>query len=62
MHKRAREVAGRLAKPRFSANASRGQRFSRAANRYEKIVFVTKVGREYENTKAHPKSTNIAQV
>ena len=28
MHKRAREVAGRLAKPRFSANASRGQRFS----------------------------------
>ena len=30
----------------------------RAANRYEKIVFVTKVGREYENTKVHPKSTN----
>ena len=31
---------------------------SRAANRYEKIVFVTKVGREYDNTKAHPKNTN----
>ena len=30
----------------------------RAANRYEKIVFVTKVGREYDNTKAHPKNTN----
>ena len=29
----------------------------RAANRYEKIVFVTKFGREYENTKVHPKST-----
>ena len=34
----------------------------RAANRYEKIVFVTKVGREYENTKVHPKRTNLAQV
>ena len=30
---------------------------TRAANRYEKIVFVTKFGREYENTKVHPKST-----
>ena len=27
MHKRAKEVAGRLAKPRFSENVSRGQRF-----------------------------------
>ena len=35
----------------------------RAANRYEeekKIVFVTKFGREYENTKVHPKSTILA--
>ena len=32
----------------------------RAANRYEKIVFVTKFGREYENTKVHPKSMILA--
>ena len=30
----------------------------RAANRYEKFVFVTKIRREYENTKMPSKSPN----
>ena len=34
----------------------------RAANRYEKIVFVTKFGREYENTKVHPKIMNVTAI